>query len=124
MDELRFEWDPAKDTGNQEKRGVSFDEAKTAFFDDFARVIADPEHSDLEERLILLGMSIKLKSWSSATATLRKRTSFVSSLLEKRTHLKGRNTRITCHEKALRFVEVQTQPLYREGQTPGDDSAR
>jgi len=60
MDELRFEWDPAKDAENQEKHGVSFDEAKTTFFDDFARVIADPEHSDLEERYILLGMSIKL----------------------------------------------------------------
>jgi uncharacterized DUF497 family protein len=60
MDELRFEWDPAKDEANQEKHGVSFEEAKTAFFDDYARVIADPEHSDLEERYILLGMSIKL----------------------------------------------------------------
>jgi uncharacterized DUF497 family protein len=60
MDALRFEWDPAKDAANQAKHGVSFEEAKTAFFDDFARVIADPEHSDLEERYILLGMSIKL----------------------------------------------------------------
>jgi uncharacterized DUF497 family protein len=60
MDDLRFEWDPAKDEANQKKHGVAFEEAKTAFFDDFARVIADPEHSDLEERYILLGMSIKL----------------------------------------------------------------
>jgi uncharacterized protein len=60
MDDIRFEWDPGKDAANQEKHGVSFDEAKTAYFDDFARVIADPEHSDLEERFILLGISIKL----------------------------------------------------------------
>ncbi len=60
MDDLSFVWDPAKDSANQAKHGISFDEAKTAFFDDFARVIADPEHSELEERLILLGMSIKL----------------------------------------------------------------
>jgi len=60
MDDLRFEWDPVKDAANQEKHGVSFDEAKTAFFDDFARVITDPEHSHLEERNILLGMSIRL----------------------------------------------------------------
>ena len=60
MDDLRFEWDPAKDEANQKKHGVSFDEAKTAFFDDFARVIPDPEHSKGEERLILLGMSIRL----------------------------------------------------------------
>ena len=31
MDDLRFEWDPAKDEANQKKHGVSFDEAKTAF---------------------------------------------------------------------------------------------
>jgi uncharacterized DUF497 family protein len=60
MDALRFEWDPAKDAANQAKHGVSFEEAKTAFFDDFARVIADPEHSDLEDRYILLGMTIRL----------------------------------------------------------------
>jgi uncharacterized protein len=60
MNSLRFDWDPAKDSANQQKHGVSFDEAKTAFFDDFARVIADPDHSDTEERLLLLGMSIKL----------------------------------------------------------------
>ena len=60
MDDLRFDWDPAKDSANQAKHGISFDEAKTAFFDDFARVIVDPEHSELEERLILLGISIRL----------------------------------------------------------------
>ncbi|MEX2151543.1 MAG: BrnT family toxin [Steroidobacteraceae bacterium] len=60
MDDLRFEWDPAKDEANQKKHGVAFEEPKTAFFDDFARVIVDPEHTDLEERYILLGMSIKL----------------------------------------------------------------
>jgi uncharacterized protein len=60
MDDLRFEWDPAKAAANLANHHVSFDEAKTAFFDDFARVIADPEHSELEERYILLGMSIKL----------------------------------------------------------------
>jgi len=60
MDDIRFEWDPVKDAANQEKHGVSFDEARTAFFDDSARVIADPEHSDLEDRFILLGISIKL----------------------------------------------------------------
>jgi uncharacterized protein len=60
MEELRFEWDPEKDEANQEKHGVSFEEAKTAFFDDFARIIPDPEHAEGEERFILLGMSIRL----------------------------------------------------------------
>ncbi len=58
MDEIRFEWDPAKDSSNQKKHGVSFSEAQTVFSDQFARLIADPDHSDEEERFILLGASI------------------------------------------------------------------
>lgn len=59
MSEIEFEWDPAKDTSNQQKHGISFDEAKSVFSDDFARLIADPEHSEEEERFILLGTSIE-----------------------------------------------------------------
>lgn len=57
MTELRFEWDEAKNTANQNKHGVSFDEAKTVFADELARLIPDPDHSAGEERFILLGMS-------------------------------------------------------------------
>ena len=53
-----FEWDPDKDVSNQGKHGVSFEEAKTVFTDQFARLIADPDHSQDEDRFILLGMSI------------------------------------------------------------------
>lgn len=61
MSELQFEWDAKKDRANQAKHGVSFDEAKTAFLDEGARVIADPEHSKDEDRFILLGLSIHLR---------------------------------------------------------------
>jgi uncharacterized protein len=61
MLELRFEWDARKDRANQAKHGVSFEEAKTAFLDEGARVIADPEHSEDEDRFILLGLSINLR---------------------------------------------------------------
>ena len=56
-----FEWDPDKDVSNQGKHGVSFEEAKTVFTDQFARLIADPDHSQEEDRFILLGMSIYSK---------------------------------------------------------------
>ncbi|MDR1422225.1 MAG: BrnT family toxin, partial [Coriobacteriales bacterium] len=46
MNDLVFEWDKEKDLSNQKKHGVSFDEAKTVFYDPIARVIADPKHSD------------------------------------------------------------------------------
>jgi uncharacterized DUF497 family protein len=59
MNDLTFEWDNEKDLANQKKHGVSFDEAKTVFYDPAARVIADPEHSDTEDRFVLLGTSSK-----------------------------------------------------------------
>lgn len=59
MSELVFEWDPAKSSSNYKKHGISFEEARTVFSDDFARLIADPEHSEEEERFILLGESIE-----------------------------------------------------------------
>ncbi|QIB67316.1 BrnT family toxin [Kineobactrum salinum] len=58
MSHLNFEWDIRKDASNQKKHGVSFHEAKTAFTDEYARLIADPDHSDEEDRFILLGTSI------------------------------------------------------------------
>lgn len=58
MNCLIFEWDHGKCVANYQKHGVSFDEAKTVFADQFARLIADPDHSDEEDRFILLGASI------------------------------------------------------------------
>jgi uncharacterized DUF497 family protein len=56
---LRFEWDQAKDEANRRKHGVSFEEAITAFYDEFARIIFDPDHSQDEDRFVLMGMSIR-----------------------------------------------------------------
>jgi len=54
---LRFEWDKKKDAANLKKHDVAFEEAATAFGDTLTITIADPEHSEYEERFILLGMS-------------------------------------------------------------------
>ena len=56
---LRFEWDPQKDLTNQKKHGVSFAEASTVFEDVNALVISDPEHSENEERFVILGFSLQ-----------------------------------------------------------------
>lgn len=61
MDGLRFIWDKRKDLKNQEKHGVSFDEARTVFYDEFARLIHDPDHSESEDRFILLGFSRQMR---------------------------------------------------------------
>ena len=61
MDELRFTWDEAKNRANRRKHDVSFEEAQTAFLDENARVYFDPDHSDREERFLLLGLSFQLR---------------------------------------------------------------
>ena len=61
MTTLHFEWDEPKAKANIAKHGVSFDEAKTVFYDERARLISDPDHSKDEERFIVLGCSSGLK---------------------------------------------------------------
>jgi uncharacterized protein len=61
VDELRFEWDETKSASNKRKHGISFEEAKSVFADEFGRLIADPDHSDREDRFVLLGMSARLR---------------------------------------------------------------
>ncbi len=55
----RFEWDEQKNRSNIEKHGISFEEASTVFYDDYAIMFDDPVHSDEEDRFLLLGMSQK-----------------------------------------------------------------
>ena len=60
MKRLEFEWDENKNKLNQRKHGVSFEEARSVFYDEAALVIDDPEHSISEARFIILGLSNKL----------------------------------------------------------------
>ena len=57
MSELSFDWDDQKAKTNERKHGVSFEEARTVFYDENARLRYDPDHSLDEERYILLGIS-------------------------------------------------------------------
>lgn len=61
MGELKFTWDDNKALKNLKKHGVSFEEAKTVFLDDHARLIPDPAHSKDEDRFILLGTSAQFR---------------------------------------------------------------
>ena len=62
MKGLRFEWDDTKEKTNIKKHGVSFDEARTVFYDENAVQFFDPDHSEDENRFILLGISFKLRA--------------------------------------------------------------
>ncbi|MEW6078689.1 MAG: BrnT family toxin [Thermodesulfobacteriota bacterium] len=61
MTELKFEWDIRKERANIKKHGVSFQEARAVFYDENAIQYFDPDHSDEEDRFILLGISYKLR---------------------------------------------------------------
>jgi uncharacterized DUF497 family protein len=56
-----FSWDQRKDAENIAKHGVGFEEAKSVFYDDSARLIDDPDHSGDEDRFIILGISSKFR---------------------------------------------------------------
>lgn len=58
---IEFDWDPQKARANLEKHGISFEEAKSVFFDEYARQFFDEEHSSSEERFIMLGLSNRLR---------------------------------------------------------------
>lgn len=61
MKDLAFEWDEEKNKSNIQKHGVSFSEATSVFADDHGLLIADPDHSEDEDRFLLLGLSAKLR---------------------------------------------------------------
>ena len=60
MASLHFTWDASKARSNLTKHGVAFEEAETAFSDEDAILLPDPEHSAGEERFILIGLSVAL----------------------------------------------------------------
>ncbi|MBA2484702.1 MAG: BrnT family toxin [Nitrospira sp.] len=61
MDDIRFEWDEKKNRQNIRKHGVSFEEAQSVFLDDHAMRFYDPDHSEDEDRFLMLGLSFTLR---------------------------------------------------------------
>lgn len=56
MEILQFEWDPNKNEINKKKHGLSFETAREVFYDEFAVLFDDPDHSAEEERFLMIGM--------------------------------------------------------------------
>lgn len=54
---INFEWDENKNSSNRKKHGVAFEEARTVFLDEQALLSHDPDHSDEEDRYLLIGLS-------------------------------------------------------------------
>jgi uncharacterized protein len=61
MSKLNFEWDEHKARLNASKHGITFEEARSVFRDDRALLIDDPDHSEDEDRFVMMGLSSSLK---------------------------------------------------------------
>jgi len=87
---MEFEWDDNKAAANLQKHGVSFPEAATAFADPLAAIFPDPDHSDDEEREILVGSSergrLLVVSFTERPPNLRIISARVASPTERRNH--------------------------------------
>jgi uncharacterized DUF497 family protein len=96
---VEFEWDDAKAEANLRKHGVSFAEAATAFADPLAVIFPDPDHSDAEDREIIVGYSergrLLIVSFTERPPNLRVISARVASPAERRNHednpMGGRN---------------------------------
>ena len=103
--DLRFEWDERKNRSNRQKHGVSFEEAQTVFLDDAALLIDDPDHSDDEDRFVLLGLSSSLRTLV-VTVIARAAASFGSSPPARLTVQRGLSIpNGSPNEKALRLFQ-------------------
>ncbi len=61
MDRIKFSWDDQKGADNKKKHKVSFEEALTIFYDSNAVEFYDPEHSESEDRFLMLGLGWRLR---------------------------------------------------------------
>lgn len=61
MDNIQFEWDNNRASINLKKHGITFEEASTVFYDGDAILFDDPDHSEEEERFLILGLSEQTK---------------------------------------------------------------
>jgi uncharacterized DUF497 family protein len=90
---LEFEWDKAKATRNIKKHGVSFEQAMTVFADPLSLTIHDPEHSDNQDRYIILGESNRRRLlvvvFTDRDARIRIITASRASRQERKTYEKG-----------------------------------
>jgi len=87
---MEFEWDPDKAVANDRKHGVTFAEAAAAFADPLAAIFPDPDHSEQEDREILIGYSDRARllivSFTERPSNLRIISARVANPTERRNH--------------------------------------
>jgi len=90
---LRFEWDRKKAAENIKKHGVSFEEAASCFGDVLSLSVADPDHSDREQRWLLVGFSsinrLLVVAHTDRGGNIRIISARLATRLERKDHEKG-----------------------------------
>ena len=61
MNSISFSWDDRKNEANQKKHKISFEEAQSVFFNEYSIEYFDPDHSEAEDRFLMLGVSYKAR---------------------------------------------------------------
>lgn len=113
MEGIAFTWDSRKEVANQRKHGVSFEVAKTAFLDENARLMEDPDHSEEEDRFILLGLSAQLRLLVVCHCYRED-----DDQLERRTALSGGSTRASDMRDSYDFSKSRKNPYARRLKKP------
>lgn len=99
---IEFEWDAAKAASNIRKHGVSFEEAKSVFYDEFAVQFFDSENSELEEdRFLMLGLSSESRMLLVCHCERDSGNTIRIYLLEKRLIMNVSSMKVICHEKRI-----------------------
>ena len=106
---IEFDWDPQKARANLEKHGISFEEAKSVFFDEYARQFFDEEHSSSEERFIMLGLSNVLRVLVVCHCE-RSGGSLGSFPHGRRQPMSVNITKVRRYEERVRFFENEVAP--------------
>jgi uncharacterized DUF497 family protein len=66
---IKFEWDAKKAVANQKKHGISFEESKSVFYDEFAVQFCEDGHSGEEYRFLMLGLVVNTECFLSVTVS-------------------------------------------------------
>ena len=95
---ISFEWDAAKANPNKKKHGVSFEEAQSVFYDEFAVQFFDDESTELEDRFLMLGFSEEARLLIVCHCERNQGTLSELFQLEKPPKLRANITRELSHE--------------------------
>ena len=98
---IKFEWDASKASSNRREHGVTFEEAQSVFYDDFAIQFFDDENSKQEDRFLILGRSNQSRTLLISHCEKSQAISFESYLHVKQQQKSGSSIKVNRNEKRI-----------------------